>query len=136
MNKICVVFVCNKLYFVKFLITCNQLIINGKYKGNICLVIGNDLKDYKFNEDIFINNNIEIKYFPDLEFGENWNILYDNIKNHSRRFKKVWKKINFKFYLFHQYFKKWEYILYIDCGMNIYSNIQPILDEKRGGIIC
>ena len=97
MNKICVVFVCNKLYFDKFLNTCNQLIINGKYKGNICLVIGNDLKDYKFNEDIFINNNIEIKYFPDLEFGENWNILYDNIKNHSRRFKKKYGKKNSNF---------------------------------------
>jgi len=61
--------------------------------------------------------------------------INNTIKNQFRR--KVWaKKFQFhKFYLFHQYFKKWEYILYIDCGMNIYSNIQPILDEKKEGVL-
>ena len=44
MNKdVCVVFLCNKAYFNKFINTCNQLITNGKYNGNICLVIGDDL---------------------------------------------------------------------------------------------
>ena len=101
-SKICVVFVCNKLYFDNFLETCRQLIEIGKYKGDICLIIGDDLKDYIFNEDIFKNNNIEIKYFPELDFGEKWIKINNIIKNQFRR--KVWvKKFQFhKFYLFHE----------------------------------
>jgi hypothetical protein len=43
MDKFCFVFVSNKAYFDKFLYTCNLLITNGNYKGDICLVIGDDL---------------------------------------------------------------------------------------------
>ena len=45
MTNTCVVFLCDKPYFHKFIYTCNQLLSNGNYKGNICLVIGNDLKN-------------------------------------------------------------------------------------------
>ena len=131
MNKICVIFVCNKLYFDKFLKTCPELIENGKYNGDICLIIGNDLKDHDFKEELFKNKKIKIKYFPDLEFGDEWDRINNDIKFHFRR--KVWqKKFQFhKFYIFHNYFKKWDYILYIDCGMNIYNDIQPILNECK-----
>ena len=47
MNKLCAVFLCNKAFFSKFMYTCNQLITNGKYNGNICLVIGDDLHNDK-----------------------------------------------------------------------------------------
>jgi len=60
--NICVVFVCNKAYFNKFIYTCNQLLTNGKYNGNICLVIGDDLlNDELLNSDIIIKNKIIIK---------------------------------------------------------------------------
>jgi hypothetical protein len=49
-NDLCVVFLCNKPYFNKFIYTCNQLITNGKYNGNICLVVGDDLNNDKFYE--------------------------------------------------------------------------------------
>ncbi len=32
-----------------------------------------------------------------------------------------------KLYLFHTFFKKWKYIFYIDCGVNIFDDISPIL---------
>ena len=50
--SICFVFVCNKNYFSKFINTCNELITNGKYKGDICLVIGNDL----LNDDLLTSS--------------------------------------------------------------------------------
>ena len=45
-DKICALFVCNKSYLDKFLDTCNQLIKNGKYKGDICLIIGNETQNH------------------------------------------------------------------------------------------
>ena len=36
-------FVSDKKYFNKFIETCQQLINIGKYKGSICLIIGDDL---------------------------------------------------------------------------------------------
>ena len=73
MDKYCVVFVCNKPYFNKFIYTYNQLITNGKYKSNICLVIGDDLyNDVLLECDIIKNNNIIVKYFPNIQFTENF----------------------------------------------------------------
>ena len=54
MDKICVVLTTNKSYFNKFLHTCRQLLSKGKYVGNICLVIGDDLKDDPLLECEFI----------------------------------------------------------------------------------
>jgi len=44
-KNVCAVFLCDKTYFYKFIYTCNQLITNGKYNGNICLVVGDDLQN-------------------------------------------------------------------------------------------
>jgi len=129
-KDICVVFVCNKKYINKFLETYKQLINIGNYNDDICLIIGDDLLDYNFNDIKII-----VKHFPDLYFGEEWNEMNNSIKSYFR--KGVWeKKFQFhKFYLFHSFFKKWNYILYIDCGMHIFSNIKPILDEKKEGVL-
>ena len=53
----CVVFLCNKTYFNKFIYTCNQLITNGKYNGNICLVVGDDLNNDELLNCDFVKNN-------------------------------------------------------------------------------
>ena len=54
MTKLCAVFVCNKEFFNKFIYSCNQLITIGKYNGDICLVIGDDLNGNKnlLNNDL------------------------------------------------------------------------------------
>lgn len=129
-NDICVVFVSNKKYFNKFLNTCIQLRTNGNYLGNICLVVGDDLKnDQLIYSDFIIKNKILIKYFPDIEFNDNFYFINKNIKTDGRN---ITKKFQWhKLYLFNIYFKQWNYILYIDCGMNIFSNISPIIDEAR-----
>ena len=129
MNKnICVVFVCNTAYFNRFIYTCNQLITNGKYNGNICLVIGDDLYNNKLlNCNIIKNNNIIIKHFRDIKFPDKYLEINNNIKSDGRHLTKKfqWHKLH----LFNSFFKQWKYIFYLDCGMTIYSDISPMLNE-------
>jgi hypothetical protein len=127
-NSVCVVLLCNKEYFDKFIYTCNQLITNGNYNGNICLVIGDDLYNHELlNCDFIRNNNIIIKYFPDIQFSNNFLKINNNINTDGRNLTKKfqWHKLH----LFNTFFKKWDYIFYLDCGMNIFSDISPILNE-------
>lgn len=127
-QDICVVFLCNKAYFNKFIYTCNQLITNGKYSGNICLVVGDDLhNDELLNCDIIKNNNITIKHFPDISFSNKFleinNEINSDERNKTKKFQ--WHKLH----LFNIFFKKWNYIFYLDCGINIFSDISPIINE-------
>ena len=126
---ICVVFVCNSVYFNKFVCSCDQLVSNGKYAGNICLVIGDDLQGNVILEcDTIKNNNVIIKHFPDINFPDhflevNKYITGGDGRNIEKRFQ--WHKLH----LFNEFFKRWRYIFYVDCGMNIYDDISPILQE-------
>lgn len=129
MNKeICVVFLCNKEYFSKFVNTCNQLITNGKYNGNICLVIGDDLHNNEMlNCDIIKNNNIIVKHFPNISFSHQFLDIQRRMIRPPHWFK---KRFQFhKFHLFNTFFKKWDYIFYLDCGINIFSDVSPIINE-------
>jgi hypothetical protein len=126
--NVCVVFVCDKAYFNKFVNTCNQLITNGKYNGNICLVVGDDLNNDELLDCDFIkNNNITIKYFPNIQFSNDFLIVNNDIKTDGRNLTKKfqWHKLH----LFNTFFKQWDYIFYIDCGMNIFSDISPIINQ-------
>ena len=124
----CAVFVCNKAYFNKFIYTCSQLISNGKHQGDICLVIGDDLVNSELlKSPIIVNNNIIIKHFSDIKFSTE----FLNIQKHMERpphwFKKLFQY--HKFHLFTPFFKQWEYIFYLDCGITIFSEILPIVKE-------
>ena len=127
-NKFCCVFVSNKKYFDIFKKTCHELIINGKYQGDICLVIGDDLRENKvLNCDLIKKNKISIKYFPDIKFTSEFLRINNNVRTDGRN---ILKKFQWhKLYLFNSYFKKWNYIFYLDCGMKIHKDIKPILEE-------
>ena len=125
---VCVVFLCNKAYFNKFIYSCNQLITNGNYNGNICLVVGDDLyNDSILNCDIIKKNNIMIKYFPDISFSDKFLKVNNQINSDGRHKTKKfqWHKLH----LFNTFFKKWNYIFYLDCGIHILSDISPMLNE-------
>ena len=126
--NICVVFVCNKAYFNKFIYTCNQLLTNGKYNGNICLVIGDDLlNDELLNSDIIIKNKIIIKHFFDIKFTNEFLNIQNSMVRPPHWFKKLFQF--HKFHLFNTFFKQWNYIFYLDCGISIFSDIFPIINE-------
>ena len=129
-KHICVVFVCNKRYFKKFINTCKQLITNGKYNGNICLIIGNDLNNDKLLKCDFIkDNNILVKYFPNIQFSEDFYKINKKI-NSTLDNRHITKKFQWhKMHLFNTFFKQWDFIFYIDCGMHIFRDISPIIDQ-------
>ena len=127
-NSVCVVFVCDKNYFNKFVDTCNELITIGKYSANICLVIGDDLHNDEMLDCEFIkNNNIVIKYFPNIPFSNEFlevnNKINSDGRNITKRFQ--WHKLH----LFNVFFKQWNYMFYLDCGMTIFDDISPILAQ-------
>jgi len=125
----CVVFLCNKAYFNKFIYTCEQLITTGKYSGNICLVVGDDLHgDELLESDIITKNNIIIKYFPNIQFSPEFVDIQRKINRPPHWFNKQFQF--HKLHLFDTFFKQWNYILYLDCGITIFSDISPIINEK------
>jgi hypothetical protein len=130
MINVCVVFLSDKAYFNKFVNTCNQLITTGKYKGDICLVIGDDLHNDKMLDcDIIKNNKITIKHFPNITFTKEFLEINNTIKTDGRN---IVKKFQWhKLHLFNTFFKNWEYIFYLDCGITIYSDISPIINEAQ-----
>ena len=133
-KEVCVVFLCNKAYFSKFIYTCNQLIVNGKYKGNICLVVGDDLHNNELlNCDIIKNNNIIVKYFPNISFSNGFIDIQRKMNRPSHWFKKLFQF--HKLHLFNTFFKQWDYIFYLDCGITIFSDISPILSEMTENTI-
>lgn len=124
----CVVFVCNKGYFDRFIHSVNQLVTNGKYTGNICLVIGDDLlNDPLLNNDIIKNHKIIVKHFPDIKFTNEFMQVQSNLDRESHWIVRMFQY--HKFHLFQTFFKQWDYIFYLDCGMNIISDISPMLNE-------
>jgi hypothetical protein len=130
-QNICVVFLCDKPYFNRFIYTCHQLITNGRYKGNICLVVGDDLNNDKLLDCDFIkNNNIIIKHFSNIYFPNNFYFINNNIITDGRN---ITKKFQWhKLHLFNTFFKQWNYIFYLDCGITIFSDISPIINESTG----
>lgn len=131
MVHLCVVFLCDKAYFNKFVKTCNQLITTGNYKGDICLVIGDDLHNDKMLDcDIIKNNNITIKHFPNITFTREFLEVNNTLNTTDGR--NITKKFQWhKLHLFNTFFKNWEYIFYLDCGITIFSDISPIINEVQ-----
>jgi len=128
MSKLCAVFLCDKAYFSKFIYTCSQLITNGNYRGDICLVIGDDLyNDSILDCDLINNNNIIIKHFPNIQFTDEFlkinNLVNCDGRNISKKFQ--WHKLH----LFNKFFKNWDYIFYLDCGITIFSDISRIIND-------
>jgi hypothetical protein len=134
MTNICVVFLCDKAYFHKFIYTCNQLLTNGNYKGNICLVIGDDLNnDDLLKDEIIIKNNILVKYFPNIQFPQHFLDVQYHINRPSHWNQKMFQY--HKLHLFNTFFKQWDYIFYLDCGITIFTDIDPMIQECKSNTL-
>jgi hypothetical protein len=133
-TSVCVVLTTNKSYFNKFLQTCQQLRTVGNYSGDICLVIGDDLNgDVLLQDPFFIQHNIIIKHFPNIRFPMNFLKVNNQIRGDGRNLTKKfqWHKMH----LFNVFFKKWNYIFYLDSGMTIFSDIAPITNQRKKGTL-
>tara|TARA_B100002019_G_C21194737_1_gene560765 strand:+ start:378 stop:1055 length:678 start_codon:yes stop_codon:yes gene_type:complete len=102
--------------------TCSDLIKYGNYKGDICLVIDDDLVGDKLLDlSIIKDNNIIIKHFEKITIPQK--------KYENANYKHKVDGCSLKFNLFKTYFKKWDFIFYMDCGIHIYDDISPIINE-------
>lgn len=131
MDKICCVFTCNNLYLDVFKKSAKELIVNGGFIGDIVLIIGDDLEEDNLKLDsFFIDYKIEIVKFKEICFSNETNNVLESIvindkRNLTKKFQ--WHKLN----IFDVFFKKWNYVLYLDCGMKIHQNIMPILNLRE-----
>lgn len=128
-DKICLVLVTNDSYFDKMLFTLNGVLTNG-YSGEICVVIGDDLlNSEKLKHYLFSQNNITIKHFPDIKFTKNFIEKFNSLSRDEHWTKKIFQY--HKFNLFREYFKKWDYIFYLDSGCHVYNSINRIIETKK-----
>jgi len=122
----CVVLLTNDAYFDKMIMTLSQLFSVG-YKEDVCIVIGDDLKDSEKLNNVLLNNDrLVIKHFKDLQFSSEFIDVFNTMKRDEKWGSKIFQY--HKLYLFHIFFKKWDYILYIDSGVTILNPITPILE--------
>jgi len=138
-EKVAAAFLCNRAYYSQFRYTCYLLVTCGKYKGDVVLVIGDDLYDieanrFMYDDDEFIKKyNIIIKYFPDYQFSDAFLQQQKSLARDTYWFE---KRFQFhKFNLFDVFFKQWTYVFYMDCGIHIYADVNPILRERRQNTI-
>jgi hypothetical protein len=114
---------CNEAYLEKAKSTIKQIRKVGKYKGDIVLIIGDDLKDKNL-----VIEGVIVKYFPNIEKGHVLELLKDKPISDGREISKVfqWHKIH----VFDTYFKQWEKCIYIDAGMHIFKPVGKIVNLK------
>lgn len=129
-QDVCAVFLCDKAYFEKFLYTCSQLVTNGRYTGPIALVVGDDLNNDPMLQHRFIlQNNIMILHFPNLQFTQKFLHIQQHLDREPHWFRKIFQY--HKLHLFNTYFKRWNYIFYLDCGLTIFDDVYPIINERK-----
>jgi hypothetical protein len=79
--------------------------------------------------DLIKNNNIIVKHFPNIQFT--YEFLEIQYKM-TRPYYWFIKMFQFhKLHLFNSFFKNWDYIFYLDCGITIFSDVSPMINEAR-----
>jgi hypothetical protein len=124
-EKRCVVVVSNNNYFHKAKKTIEDIRTTGQWKYNLVFVYGNDISKNQIEE--LQEFHVIPKYFKDIDLSEIVNKLKKKPYNGLDR--KLRKLFCFhKFHLFTNYFKFWDKIFYIDCGMRIFKPIEPFFN--------
>lgn len=112
-RDIAIVLSVNQRYMDKFRNTHKQ--IRKYYSGDIVLITAPDVKNVP--DDVIIFKAKKIK-----------------IPKEKRYFAAHPKKVDGciqKFNVFDTFFKKWNWILYIDCGIKVHNTLNPIINMKK-----
>jgi hypothetical protein len=126
--KKCIVLVSDKNYISKTFETIYFIRSIGNYNGDIVLLPHPELKESKEILELENRFNIKCKFFDLIDTSF---VLEKYLQRpfNSSNFGMVNKYFQFhKFYLFDNYFKSWDFILYIDVGMKIYKDINIFWD--------
>jgi hypothetical protein len=133
-KKICLVTYTDHSYLDKAMKTIKDIRTNGQYMGDLVVIT-----DGKFKIDWqYINSmNIHVKEYDDIDASS----LIEKIKLHpfvdsdGREYNKL-KQWN-KMYVFDVYFKRWDYILFVDAGLRILDRIEFFYPQfKEGAIVA
>lgn len=119
----CVALVSNKAYLEKALLTIWLLRVFGRYRGDVVLVVGDDLRESiaTLKKSIL---RITPAYFPDVRRNRE-----DALVNRAPTTVDSQRKKTFQFHKFHcfsPYFKRWRKVLYLDAKMRIYGDLDPL----------
>lgn len=129
-NDFCIITYCNESFTEKTNKTIEELRNNGKYYGDIVVIIGDDLKDRLEHDD----DRVIIKYFPEIDRTEQINKLLQKPITHRSDYPEVRKVFQWhKIFAFHSYFKKWKYCWGIDGGMRIFKPVDKIIYLAESG---
>jgi hypothetical protein len=126
MPTYCVVFICDIHYFDKFVQTYKQLVTLGGWTGDVCLIVCDDLYESEQLNSFQSEHNIIVKHYERIQFPPQFTYSQTSLDRPEH-----WNLKMFQFQkirLFDVYFKQWNYVFYIDCGIHIFRNIQPIID--------
>jgi len=133
-KKICIVTYTDYNYLPRAEKTINDIRTNGKYHGDI-VVITDGL--FKIDKKYIFNMNLIIKEYPDIDVS----LLIEKIKLHpfinsdKREYKKIkqWNKL----YVFDEYFKNWDFIMFVDAGLRIFDKIEYFYNSfKENSIVA
>ena len=113
----------NKSYLDNFEKIYHDLREIGKYSGDIVLLTDNRTNCNQIKK--LKDEKVTIKRFQKIKFSRETNKHLNKIefgRNKSKPFQ--WHK----FYLFNEFFKKWNFIFYLDINMRINHEINELLD--------
>jgi hypothetical protein len=118
---------CNDGYADKCITTLNDIRTRGAYNGDIVFFYDEDFEKTNMEYLQIIENKYKciLKKFDKMDFSRQITILdrAEHKKYPSRE--RIFQY--FKFNLFQTFFKQWDRILYLDCGMRVYHPIERIL---------
>jgi hypothetical protein len=120
----CIALVSNRAYLRKALLTIWEVRLFGKYRGDVVLVVGDDLKDLV---KVIGKSRLRIipVYFPDIDRSQENRVL-DELPGAT--YAQRSKSFQFhKFFCFSTFFKQWEKVLYLDAYMKIFAPLTPVL---------
>ena len=115
----------NEKYFHKAYNTIKHIRLFGKYYGDIVFFHDEDFINKELLNKLFDEFNVILKEFPKIDTS-----IVSTILNRATQLDYPAKTRLFqyhKFYNFHTYFKQWDKVLYIDCGVHIYNNLDRLL---------
>ncbi len=124
-DKICVLFVCDRNDVDRFRSTYTALRNEGQYTGEVCLIATGGLQEEEECLSFFKDPKNEVVVFCEIEVPE-------GVKKCARKRRCIQAWIQ-KLHLFDAYFKKWDFLFYIDCGMKIHGNVNKIIDMREKG---
>ena len=77
------------------------------------------------NSKLLRKNRVTIKHFPDFIWEDQFLTIAKTLPNPEKLFQ------YHKFHVFSSFFKQWDTVFYIDSGMQIFSDIRPMLNSNE-----